>query len=132
MAKKKDESGPRQLFMFLSFLMTFANGITFLGIISWLVNGVPFDPIVGSLFIIIFLGYFIGLVGIFKPLPPLHYGILIASGINLVVSGILLFGGNGVGLLQGIGSFLLLYLGLRFPIYFGDGEIAYNTERWLR
>ena len=134
MAKlSRDENyAPRRLFIFLGFLLTFMNGISFLGTIYWIVNGIEFDPLVAGIFVIIFLGYLIGMIGIFKPLPPLHYGVLIASAINLVVSIILILSGNDEGYLQGLASFLILYLGLRFPLNLAQGQISYDTERWLR
>ena len=127
-----DETTPRNLFMFLSFVMTFISGIGAAGAIYWFVNGVDFDRIIGIMYILLFIGYAAGLVGIFKPQPPLHYGILISSLINLGMSIVIVFfAHNSTGLLQGSISFLLLYLGLRFPLQFANGRITLDTERLL-
>jgi len=134
--KSKNSSQPNykanRLFMFLSFLMAI---ISSFGVIDFVVRIFTVPPseysvLVGLFYIIIFLGYLIGVFGIFKPLPPLHYGVIIASAINLVISLIIIISGSGTGLLQGALSFLILYLGLRFPINFGENhEVTFNLTR---
>ena len=72
------------------------------------------DPIVASLEISLFASLSLGLYGIVKVKPPLHYFIHYAALVNLFLS----YSAGTFGYLLGILSLLLIYIGLRFPIRF--------------
>ena len=72
------------------------------------------NPIVAALEVSLFTALSLGLYGILKVKPPLHYFVHYAAVVNLFLS----YSAGTFGYLLGIASLLLLYIGLRFPIRF--------------
>lgn len=72
------------------------------------------SPIVSALEITLLAGLVLGMYGILKTKPPLHYFVHYAAVVNLFLS----YSAGAFGYLLGIASLLLLYIGIRFPIRF--------------
>ena len=129
--QKSREDQAHNLFMFLSFLFVFITGIQALGTLKYFygffTQDFQFDQAFGILTILIFLGYAIGIYGIFKPRPPLHVAAIIASIVNVIVSLIIIILGSSQGLIIGVLAFLHAYLGIRFPLDFSESSATFKV-----
>ncbi len=115
---RSDNPRAQRTYLIVIAIMLWAASLRFLLILSVVldINQLkdPLDPIVTALELSIFAGFAIGLYGILKTKPPLHYFIHYSAVVNLFLS----YFAGGFGYLLGILSVLLLYIGLRFPIRF--------------
>lgn len=115
---RSDNPRAQRTYLIVIAIMLWAASLRFLLILSVVldINQLkdPLDPIVTALELSIFAGLVIGLYGILKTKPPLHYFIHYSAVVNLFLS----YFAGGFGYLLGILSVLLLYIGLRFPIRF--------------
>ncbi|OLS27158.1 MAG: hypothetical protein HeimC2_12680 [Candidatus Heimdallarchaeota archaeon LC_2] len=115
---RSDNPRAQRTYLIVIAIMLWAATLRFLLILSVFLDlnqqKEPLDPIVTALDLSIFVGLAIGLYGILKTKPPLHYFIHYSAVVNLFLS----YFAGGFGYLLGILSVLLLYIGLRFPIRF--------------
>ena len=116
---RSDNPRAQRTYLIIIGIMLWAGAIRVLLVISQLYNlfiGDEFqiNPIVSALEISLFAALALGLYGIIKVKPPLHYFIHYAAVVNLFLS----YSAGAFGYLLGILSILLLYIGLRFPIRF--------------
>ncbi|MHA2101467.1 MAG: hypothetical protein ACW99A_22660 [Candidatus Kariarchaeaceae archaeon] len=112
---RSDNPRAQRAYLVIIGIMLWASGLGFLLVIYGLYEeSIGIDPIVAALFVTIFASFAIGMYGILKVKPPLHYFVHFGAVINLIIS----FFAGAFGYLLGIGSILLLYIGLRFPIRF--------------
>ncbi|MFV2014596.1 MAG: hypothetical protein ACC656_04170 [Candidatus Heimdallarchaeota archaeon] len=116
---RSDNPRAQRLYLIIIGIMIWAATIRVLLVISqfyklFIGGEYIIDPIVSALEISILSGFAVGLYGILKTKPPLHYFIHYAAVVNLIIS----YSAGVFGYLLGMASVLLIYIGLRFPIRF--------------
>ncbi len=113
---RSDNPRAQRTYLIVIGIMLWAASLRFLLILSDVLglNDVDLIPYISVLEVSIFASLAIGLYGILKTKPPLHYFIHYAAVVNLFLS---YFAGL-YGYLLGVMSILLLYIGFRFPIRF--------------
>ena len=105
------------MFLILVGLLTWMMLISVIGIISSLINHVEsFDLFLSIVFITIFAFLVLGITAVVKQFPPFHYLIIIAAGMNFVISFPGLDKSPEYSFIHFPVSLLIIYLGLRFPI----------------
>lgn len=117
-APRRENPRAQRTFLILIGLSIWASAISIVGVVYWLIKGADFSYFVATLILISLIGNVIGLWGIIKMHPPLHYLIYIAAIANLLVS----LGSGILGLFFGVISILIIYFGIRFPIKIETGE----------
>ena len=111
---RSENTRAQRTYLLLIGLMIWAGTISVAGIIKLLYVHGPLDPLAAMLELIIYFCFIVGLIGILKVKPPLHYLIPVGAAINLIPS---YFAGQ-YGYALGMISVLILYIAIRFPIHF--------------
>lgn len=121
---RSDNTRAQRVNLILIGIMLWLGGIRSLLVIQQLVYRLidnpdkhKLDPVSAGLEIAIFVGYVIGLYGILKVSPPLHYFVIFSAILSLTVSLILTYF-NEYPSVDLFFAAPILYINLRFPIRF--------------
>lgn len=119
----EDNSRARKLILLIAGILLWFNGLSTAALINEIViEGSELNRLATLLTLVIFICFLVGMISIFYPFPEGHYLIYLGAIINLIFSLILWLNGNSAAYLQGMLSFLLLYLGFRFPLKFEQSQ----------